>query len=259
MWPILRLSSEWALPTYLVIVSLTYCLCIYLAYRRAIAFDRSVALALDICLAIMLGGFLGARLLHVVYEEPLYYWSNPIEIFKVWKGGFVYFGGLFGALLASWLLIRSRDQAFGRWADFFTPLLSLGYAIGRIACFFNGCCYGKFCAEPWAIDFHNTGLPLGPRHPTQLYASIYEFFVFALLIFLEPRYQRLNQQGSKWAKPLNFFTLWLALHSLGRIIMEHFRDDDRGPLLGGLSLATCISIGILFFASMRVYQIKKEI
>ncbi len=264
MWPLIHLSIEsprflafdFALPTYLVTISLTYCLCIGFAYIRAVKLDRPVTMALDICLAIMVGGFFGARLLHVFYEDPSYYFSNPLEIFKVWRGGFVFYGGLFGAWLASWILIRKRGELFGPWADFFAPVLSVGYALGRIACFLNGCCYGKFCEYPWAVDFHRPGMPIGPRHPTQLYASGFEFLVFALLLFLEPKYRRLSAQGSKWARPAHFFTLWLALHSIGRLIMEHFRDDDRGPLIAGLSLATWISLLLpgLFFGGRCVIE-----
>jgi prolipoprotein diacylglyceryltransferase len=73
MWPLLRLSETWALPTYLVVTSLTYCLCLYALYTQARREGRSTALTLDLGLALMVGGFSGARLFHVIYEEPVYY------------------------------------------------------------------------------------------------------------------------------------------------------------------------------------------
>ncbi len=249
MLPLLKLTADWALPTYLLVISLTYCVCIFLVYWRANKLRISVLTALDICLAIMIGGLLGSRLLHIVYEEPRYYLENPLSVFKLWRGGFVFYGGLFGAWLTSWLYLRRKSEEFGRWADFFAPVLSLGYALGRIGCFLNGCCYGKFCAYSWAVDFHQTGLPLGPRHPTQLYATGWEFLVFALLIYIEKRWH-----ASKWDKPGLFFTLWLGLHSLGRLIMEYFREDDRGPFLLGQSPATWVSAGLIIFTTVRMVR-----
>src|SRR6185312_1101301 len=129
MYPLLRITPNWALPTYLVVISLTYCLCIYLVYRRAqnIKAEKAnldVGIALDICLAIMLGGFIGARLLHVFYEEPGYYFEKPMRVFQVWQGGFVFYGGFFGALIASYAFIRKKNESFVKWADFFAPVLA---------------------------------------------------------------------------------------------------------------------------------------
>jgi len=86
-----------AIPTYLLIISITYSLGIVWVVKRSqkLALDRSMAL--DICLCVMLGGFLGARLFHILYEMPNYYWEQPKEIFKFWQGGFVFYGGAIGA------------------------------------------------------------------------------------------------------------------------------------------------------------------
>jgi len=243
-----------ALPTYLLVISLTYCLCIVWAYRRALNWPAaggvgatgtsistggtslSPSLVLDICLAIMLGGLVGARLLHVFYEDWAHYSQHPLDIFKLWQGGFVYDGGLIGAALVSWIFLRWRKQSFLFWADFFAPLLAAGYALGRVGCFLTGCCFGKICELPWAIEMIHPGLPTGLRHPTQLYAVGIELLIAGYILWREKKKHFAGQM---------FFT-WLLLHGCGRIVMEFFRDDYRGPEIFGLSIAT-------WFASLAIF------
>lgn len=239
MYPFLRITEQFALPMYIFVLSLTYCVCLIWADHRAKKQGRSRNTALDIALMIMLGGFIGARLFHVFYESPEKYLAEPVEILKFWNGGFVFFGGFFGALAASVAFIKWKRESFLDWADFFAPILSLGYILGRFACFLNGCCYGALCDLPWAVEFNFPGLPVGPRHPTQLYASLFELFAFLIVLNRE----KAHRKSSVAAAGGLFFT-WLALHSVGRLIMEAFRDDFRGPTLG-LSVSSWISVGLL--------------
>jgi phosphatidylglycerol:prolipoprotein diacylglycerol transferase len=235
------------------VISLTYCLAVIWAFQRAPAAEK--ALALDVCLAIMLGGLLGARLTHVFYENWDYYKLSPLEIFKVWQGGFVFDGGFVGAVAAVWILMRLRSQSFLKWGDFFAPILAFGYALGRVGCFLNGCCFGKLCDLPWAIQFHQPGLPSGARHPTQLYAVFWEIAVLALILWLE----RLRSRRATAFPAGAFFFLWLSLHASGRLVMEFFRDDYRGPDLLGLSIATwwalaMILVSFLFMTRRTVFR-----
>src|SRR5690242_218523 len=70
-------------------------------------------------------------------------------------------GGYFGVEIAKWALeIRTRT------GDSFAVPVAVAVAIGRLACFSAGCCYGTPSTLPWAYDFGD-----GPRHPTQLYES----------------------------------------------------------------------------------------
>lgn len=241
MHPFLHLTGTFFVPTYLLVISFTYCLSLIWADRRAARFNRSRALTLDIALMIMIGGFLGARLFHVLYEAPEVYFENPVRIFKFWEGGFVFYGGFLGALLTSSIFLKIKKESFWQWADFYAPILALGYALGRIGCFMNGCCYGETCDLPWAVEFHTPGLPIGPRHPTQLYATFFELVTLTILLFTEK---------TKWLKQKRFgtlFCLWLALHAIGRLVMEAFRDDFRGPEFG-LSISSWLSLTLLTIA-----------
>jgi phosphatidylglycerol:prolipoprotein diacylglycerol transferase len=174
-------------------------------------------------------GFVGARLFHVIYEEPQFYRQDPKQVFYVWNGGFIWYGGVLAALPSAAIWCWIRNQSFLFWADFFAPILAFGYGAGRVACFFNGCCYGKICSYPWAVR---------SRHPTQLYMMIYELIVMGVLIRLR---RRDLTRGT-------IFFLWLGLHGCGRLWVEFFRDDFRGPPIFGFSISTLISLLLITIA-----------
>jgi phosphatidylglycerol:prolipoprotein diacylglycerol transferase len=228
------------LPTFFLVISLSLTLLLFWLSQRLESengknFDRKIAF--DISLIIMISGFLGARLFHVFYEHWDFYLTYPLEIFKFWNGGFVYFGGFLAALLMSSLYLKSQKQNFLSWADFFTPLLSASYALGRVGCLLEGCCYGQYCTLPWAI---------AGRHPTQIYMSLGEFFILGLLLLIEKKI-KLPFGGY-------LFTKWIMLHSIFRFVFEFFRDDDRGISIQGLSISQAICIVLFFGSSIFLFR-----
>lgn len=226
-FPVLRIGSL-RLPTYNVFLSLLLLGLVYYVYRRSIKQNVSGVTAIDLFLIVVSFGSIGARLFHVVCEEPVYYLQNPIAVFYIWQGGFVFYGGLVFGLFSGWVALKIKKQSFNHWLDFFTPVVSLAYSIGRIACFLTGCCYGKICDLPWAYAFRTLDLTSGAtgsvhRHPTQMYAVVCEFITYLLV---------LRWDGNAWfqQKPGRLFATWLVLHALTRFIIEFFRDDERGLL-----------------------------
>lgn len=192
----------------------------------------------DIALIAMVVGFLGARLTHVFYEEWEFYADFPFEILKFWKGGFVFYGGFIAAFLTCAAYVKIKKQSIFFWADFFTPYISLSYALGRIGCFFEGCCYGSHCELPWAI---------ANRHPTQLYMLVAELLLLALLLIF-------RKKQSHIFKPGLFFLIWLCGHAINRFIIEFYREDDRGALISSLSISQWISV--IFFTGALILIIK---
>lgn len=230
------------IPVYFFILSFVYTGAVYWTYKRALQCGFDVRNALDLGLAMMLGGFIGARALHVFYEAWDTYSQNWIRIFYLWEGGFVFYGGAIGALLCATLLIRSRRLLFMEWADFFAPIFAIGYGVGRLSCFFAGCCYGKVCDLPWAVKFpFDSAL----RHPTQLYAVFWELALGMFLLWYEKRERRGLGQ---------VFAAWVFLHGLGRLLMERFRDDFRGEWIYGLSLSTWISLLVIIIGATLFWK-----
>lgn len=209
---------------------------------------------LDLSLAIMIGGFLGARALHILWEAPNYYVARPLAILEIWRGGFVFFGGVIGGILATEWIFRKKQLERGPWQDLFAPVFALGYAIGRLSCLAAGCCYGRSTDLPWGIVFPQgleatAGIPL---HPTQIYAFLWELSLFFVLFRLEKkRPQRLTAPGS-------LFMIWLIGHGFGRLLMEHFRADERGSEIFGLSISSLISLVLIICGSIILYEKQKN-
>jgi phosphatidylglycerol:prolipoprotein diacylglycerol transferase len=126
--------------------------------------------------------------------------------------------------------------------DVFAPGIALGHVIGRMGCFFAGCCFGTPTDVPWAITFHNTyaaenvGTPLNiPLHPTQLYEAGAELLILGLLLATENK-----------GRPFPGRTFWsyMFLYGVSRFIIEFYRGDPRGTI-GAFSTSQFFSLIIV--------------
>lgn len=233
------------IPTYYFLISLTSCLAILWLYKRSEKRQLSQQMALDLSLILLGSGFIGARLTHIFFELPNYYFKEPLRMFYFWQGGFVFYGGALTAYVAGLIYLKKNNEPLGHWHDSLAPIIAFGYSMGRLACFCTGCCYGKICQLPWAtslkqVDMNNGFVTTVHRHPTQLYAFGLEFGIFLFLLWYE--------QAKGKRKTGQLFLIWLILHALNRINMELFRDDPRGPEVFGLSISMLISLLLLLLS-----------
>ncbi len=198
-----------------------------------------------------LSAFLGSRILFVLINFDMYR-QRPLQIFKIWEGGLVFYGGLIPAAMVAFGYMRWRGLPVWKLADLISPLIALGLSFGRIGCFFAGCCYGRETSLPWAIVFRNPDslAPLNVAlHPTQLYDAANGLAIFFFLSWLSKKKTFDGQ----------IFWLFLFLYSITRFFIEIFRGDPRGFLLGNL-VSTSQGIGILLAISslfMLFYMEKK--
>ena len=131
-----------------------------------------------------LGVILGARLGIVLFYQPVYYLSNPAEIFKVWKGGMSFHGGLAAVSIAMVVFARRYKIPLLSLTDIVGAAAPIGLFLGRLANFINGELYGRPTDVPWAMIFVNDP-ELLPRHPSQLYEATLEGLVlFSILAFM---------------------------------------------------------------------------
>jgi phosphatidylglycerol:prolipoprotein diacylglycerol transferase len=215
-----KISVHW----YGILTALGFLAGLWTASRRGIRSGISPESVMDFAPWLMIGVILGARIWHVVSYWKSEFANQPwTEIFMIQHGGLVFYGGFFGAVIATIIYTRRKKIALWKFADVIAPSISLGHAFGRIGCLMTGCCYGKECHLPWAIRFpvghetHPVGFPATPVHPTQIYESLLNFSLYLFLAWL---YRRKKFDGQ-------IFATYLIGYSLVRSFVEIFRADYK--------------------------------
>lgn len=210
------------------------------ARRREAVTGISPDNLLDTAVWTIIIGIIGARLAFVLIGWDDFK-SQPWTIFQIWQGGISFHGGLFAGLAALIYCCRKRSLNVLEMSDLFAPSVMLSYAIGRIGCFFNGCCYGAPTTMPWAVRFDDNGVWTAPSHPTQIYSSLMSFAFFGLLVRMERHRTFRGQLAS----------IYLMLAATERFIMEIWRagiTSSGGAF--GLTEVQILCIGIFALGSV---------
>ena len=178
--------------------------------------------------SLVLISFLGARVLFQIVDGNLIsFLKNPESLLN--GGGLVFFGGYISSFLFLYIysLIRGINKKI---FSSLVPTVVFSHAIGRLGCFFSGCCFGDFCP----LDFLE-------RWPTQLIESV---FLMGMGVFFT-RQNKLNKQ--------NIFFKYVFFYSSFRFVIEFLRGDkQRGLWSFGLSTSQIISL-ILIILFLVIY------
>lgn len=139
---------------------------------------------------LVVGTIVGARLGHVLFYDPVYYFHHPMEILEVWRGGLASHGGAIGVLVAMYLYTRKWPGQPYLWlVDRVVVPTALGACFIRLGNLFNSEIVGNPTHVPWAFVFERVNMV--PRHPSQLYESLAYFLVFICLLLV---YRRLRER-----------------------------------------------------------------
>lgn len=187
---------------------------------------------------LMLGVIIGSRIFHILFWNPSWYFSHPLDIFKLWEGGLAFHGGLAGSALVTWWFCKKHKLSFWKMADILVIPAVLVLALGRIANFINGNLWGTPTDVSWCVEFQRAE---GCRHPSQLYGSLKRFAIFAVLLVL-------NRKKHK-----NGFLFWMfvTLMGAGRFALDFFREDAR---FLGLSAGQYLSAIMLITGAYILYK-----
>ena len=129
----IRLSSYWTMMVAALVTG------IFLGLKRAAREglpEKPVAL---LCILMVPIALLGSKLFFWIFEVP----PRTLEQALSLKGGLVIYGGIVLTAIFTFFYARQRGLALGKLFDAFTPSLALGIGIGRLGCFFSGCCFGN--------------------------------------------------------------------------------------------------------------------
>jgi phosphatidylglycerol:prolipoprotein diacylglycerol transferase len=244
MFPEVFRIGGFFLPTYGLLVAVAFLSALWVTGRLAARAGLHQEIVLNLGIYCALAGIVGAKLLMIVLDPAIR--DNWREIFSLatLQAAGIFYGGFLAALVMAFVYMWRNGLPALKTADVFAPGLALGHAIGRLGCFSAGCCWGLPTRLPWAVTFTNprardlVGVPLGVSlHPTQLYESIGDLVIFALLYrqFLRP-----HRDGS-------VVSLYLILYGLLRFLVEfvRFHDPQSNPLTGPFSTEQWISLALM--------------
>lgn len=224
-----------------------------LAKRYGISEETVAALAFFV----LITGFFGARLYHVL-NEPGYYFRNPAEIVKVWRGGLAIHGAIIVGLAVTYWFCKKYKLLFWKMTDLLVPSLILGQAIGRWGNYFNQELFGRPTRLPWGIPINPLNRPANAAsdqyfHPTFLYESLWDMAIFATLLVLHRR--NIKKGG---VDKHGFITMtYLALYSLGRLLNELLRID-RTPVILGIRLPILVSGLVIVAACIGMFLLTRK-
>jgi len=214
----------------------------------------------------MIFAILGARIFYIIQNWSDYA-SRPLQVFALWRGGLVFYGGFFGGTIGVGLYVYFKGIHVWKFLDATTPSIALGLFFTRIGCFLNGCCYGKPTDLPWGVRFQKgsnvyydeieKGLITGSNasslslHPVQLYESLEGLVLFLIFFFFLGKRKKFDGQ-TFWTFPL--------IYSVLRFANELLRGDDIRGYIWSPYITTSqffslllfpLSIGVLIYMKRR--------
>lgn len=233
---------------------------VYLVARWGSKEGMDTDAILSVSVWCIIGGIIGARLLHVIDFWDTFYRFDPLSIILVWQGGIAIFGAILGGFAggASYITIRNSQWFLNFWGKFFrwagepnkAPLPSIGaladvaapavlisMAIGRVGDVINGEHFANFTSLPWGILYthaNSPGLGRPASHPAVVYELIFDLLLAALIW---PLRHRLRPGGM-------LFALYLALYSTGRFFLSFYRVETNSYFLG-LNEAQLVSLAVI--------------
>ncbi len=214
-----------------------------------------------------LGIILGGRLGFVLFYQPGYYLSHPVDILKVWQGGMSFHGGFAGVVLAALAFCRKHGVSAWHMADLLALAAPPGILMVRITNFINAELWGRPTDVPWGVIFPDVAAQTCPgfappcaRHPSQLYEAGLEGLLLGALILILAFGLRATRRPGLLAG-----TFFLG-YGLARFIVEFFRNPDAqfisetnpdghvfaGMTMGQLLSTPMIAAGLIFlFLALR--------
>ncbi len=252
MLPILLRIGNFPVHTYGVLIAAGFLLCVWISKREAVRIGLPGPRIVDLGFWSLLVGMAGARILFIITRWS-YFREYPLEMFYVWEGGLVFYGGIIAAL--PFYLWYCRKHALPVWKvlDLAAVAIPIAHAFGRFGCLSAGCCHGKATEGSWGIILNSElveprlrGIPL---HPTQIYEAA---SLLALFLYLSWRRRRKKFDGE-------LALTYVIAYSIIRSVIEIFRGDSiRGFVIDGwLSMSQFIS-ALAIVAAIGAWILRKQ-
>jgi len=226
----------------------------YIAPKMGLTFQDGIQKTFDLGTWVIICSILGARIFYVMENHVEFQNGRWLDAFKVWQGGLVFYGGLFGALIAAFVWMRKEKWPLDYSFDLVAPYILLGHAIGRVGCFLNGCCYG--IVDPIHGMVFKGGEDQLPHLPTQLWELYGDAALFFFLLWVR-----------RWTIRYSWLTIALYGFTYGllRYIIEiwrldrtvHFFINFRSVSQATSAVITLLSVMVILWIGWK-YRISKK-
>lgn len=239
---------------------------VFLAVRWGTRQGLSADAIYSIAVWAIIGGIVGARVVHIIDFWGTIYQNDPIRMLYVWQGGIAIYGGILGGFAggALYVIIRNSDRFLAMWgslykvmpflgepnkaplpsiglmADITTPALLISMAIGRAGDMVNGEHLAKATDLAWGLVYTNPASPGYQRaasHPAVAYELIFDLLLMAAIW---PLRHRLRPHGM-------YFVLYGGLYSMGRFFLSFLRIEQI-PYFEVLNQAQVIALIVIAVA-----------
>ncbi len=202
---------------------------------------------LDLVLWVFIASMVGSRVFYVIL-----FWSDFagrfIDVFKIWNGGMVFYGGLLFAIAVFLLFARRHKMNLWVLSDWAAPALAIGTAIGRIGCHLIQDHPGAVTTVPWGIMVNGQ-----LRHETAMYLVFSNLIIF-LVLWLWLRKSKALPVGA-------LFYIYLIWEGITRFAIDFWRATDlpnSDPRFWGLTISQYIGIGLVIAGIIVLMYLRRR-
>lgn len=243
MFPTIKIGF-FLIPSYIVLVGLGFSIGSFLADKYAESFGLEKCNSFHLVLATEIGVIIGGKILYLLINiANLSSWFKKYGFMTFIKTGFVFYGGLIGAIVATFIFSKIKKINFSNSISLVLFLTPIVHGFGRIGCLLAGCCYGIEYNGLFSVTIKGIN-----RFPVQLLESILNFLMFFIFYFLKK--QKKNN--------FNVVPCYFIGYGIIRIITEHFRADIQRGFVAHISISFWISI-ILVITGILLIIIERRL
>lgn len=233
MYPVLFKIGQFSFYTHglmAVLGIIVTSLLVYLLSRRE---HLGNSLLFDNMVYTVLFGIIGARITYyLLYADQF---AATKEIFYLWQGGLVSFGGFIIGGLTLFLLLKFQKEPVWKWFDLFAIAFPLGLFLGRI---------GDLLAGEYAGIPSSSKLSINGVLPVTGYEALFCFLLFFVFLSVYLKNNKKNFTG-------RYFSSLLVIYPLGRFFIDFYRDEKDVIWVlstGQVTSLALIVIGLSFLA-----------
>lgn len=195
---------------------------------------------------VLAGTLIGMRLVHCLFYEPEKFLAQPLEILKIWEGGYASHGGAIGVLLGVYFYCRGAGRPAYLWLlDRLAIAAVVAGAFIRVGNFFNSEIYGEPTDSPLGVVFERVDSL--PRHAVQMYEAIAYFVIFAAMLWLYKNKRLVNQGALTGVYLVSVFG--------ARIALEFFKTPQATYEAGNaISVGQYLSVPFVIVGLVLIFR-----